>query len=226
MSSSIINIIKTIDDQCAARIKLTLKGGTQHNCACTFQVDNPPHFYLVFAPGILPKNIDISSYHPVSLKRETTTTSLNAKIIEQKDDRSLHLAAKSTVDPASLREYFRINTTTDIIVSHNSSLESGSQSNWTISGDTQDISGSGVLALFPDEPKSRDHVVIELFLPDKKITVNAVGHVIRKKRLRNRKWQVAFHFDSISTKHRDAIITYLLGVQRKQLRENVRAYDY
>ncbi len=226
MNSPISNIVKEIEDHRAAHIKIVLRGGKQQSCACTFKVDAPPNFYLVFPPTTLPENIDLSAYHPVSVKRENSTTSLNAKIIEQKGDRTLHLAAKSIVDPASLREYFRINTATNITVSHTSSLESSGTSNWSISGETQDISGSGVLALFPDEPRSRDHLVMELYLPDKQITVNAVGHVVKKKRLRNRKWQVALHFDSISTKHRDAIITYLLSVQRKQLRENVRAFDH
>lgn len=226
MSSPINNIVKEVGDQRAAHIKLVLMGGKHHNCACTFKVDAPPNFYLVFPPNTLPERIDHSAYHPVSIKRENSTTSLNAKIIEQSGDRTLYLAAKNTVDPASLREYFRINTATNITVSHTSSLESSGTSNWSISGNTQDISGSGVLALFPDEPRSRDHLVMELYLPDKNVTVNAVGHIVRKKRLRNRKWQVAFHFDSISTKHRDAIITFLLSVQRKQLRENVRAFNH
>ncbi len=222
MSTPISNIIKAIEDHRKAHIKLTLQGGKQRSCSCTFKVDTPPNFYLVFPPGNLPDNIDASAYHPVSIERDASTTSLHAQVIEQTGERTLHLAAKNTVDPASLREYFRINTSTDIVVSHSSTRESGSVNNWSINGNTQDISGSGTLALFADEPKNRDDVVIELFLPDKKITVTAVGHIVRKKRLRNRKWQVALHFDTISSKHRDAIITFLLSMQRKQLRENVR----
>ncbi len=226
MSSSISNIIKKLEDKQSARVKITVKGGTQHNFPCIYREDTPPHFYLVFQPNVLPGDIDLKSFHPVSVDKQSSSVTFTAKIITLKGDRTLYLSAKDTVDPASLREYFRINTATDITVSHTSSRDNSNIKNWSISGDTQDISGSGVLALFLNEPQSRDHLIIELFLPDKKMTVNAVGHVVRKKRLRNRKWQVALHFDSISTKHRDAIITFLLSVQRKQLRENVQAYDY
>lgn len=225
MSSTINNIVQSIEDSQTARIKLTVRGGNQHYFECVYKEDSSPHFYLVFKPGTLPDDIDLRQDHPVSIRQEATTVSLNATIIKLKGDRTLHLQAKGTVDPASLREYFRINTTTEVTVSHTSTLQQGPSANWTITGKTQDISGSGVLALFDDEPRSREHLIIELYLPDKKHTVNGVGHLVRKKRLRSKKWQVSFHFDTISQKHRDLIITYLLSVQRKQLRENVRAFD-
>lgn len=132
---------------------------------------------------------------------------------------------KSTLDPASLRKYFRVNTTTEITASYRTSSQAASQSSWSIDGQTMDLSASGVLCLFSDEPKNNERIILEIYLPDKNITVNAVSHIVHKKRLRNRRWLVAFHFDTVSAKHIDAIITYLLGEQRKQLRENIRTQD-
>lgn len=225
MSFSINNIIKSIEDSRGAQIKLTTKGGTQQHYECIYKEDSPPNFYLVFQPSALPEKIDLKAGHPVSIKQDNATVSLNAGVLGRIGDRTLHMVAKGIVDPASLREYFRINTSTEITVSHKSSQQEGQPSSWTISGKTQDLSGSGVLALFDNEARNRDDLVIEIYLPNKNLTVNAVGHVVRKKLLRNRKWQVSLHFDSISGKHRDALITYILSMQRKQLRENVRAFD-
>jgi c-di-GMP-binding flagellar brake protein YcgR len=125
-----------------------------------------------------------------------------------------------------LRKYFRVNTTTEITASYKSSSQAASQSSWSIDGHTMDLSASGVLCLFSDEPKHNEHIILEIYLPHKNLTVNAVSHVVHKKRLRNRRWLVAFHFDTVSAKHRDAIITYLLSEQRKQLRENVQTQDF
>lgn len=226
VTSSLNSIVKTIEDSSSARIKLILRGGTEQRLDCIYKEDIAPHFYLVFKPGELPDNIDLHSTHPVTIRQKNSILSLNTTILEKKGDRTLRFTAKGIVDPASLREYFRVNTTTEISVSHSSRDKEGARNSWEIGGVTQDISASGVLAMLDSEPKNRDDLVIELYLPNNRRSIHAVGHVVRKKLLRNRKWQVSFHFDSISSKHRDAIITYLLSVQRKQLRENVQTYDY
>ena len=220
MTSSINKIVESIQDSRQARIKFTLHGGNQHHLDAIFKTDTPPYFFLVFPPNSLPENIDIAANHPVSISQESRSISLNATVMEVVDDRTVHFAAKGTLDPASLREYFRVNSSTGITVSYTSGTTGESSSKrWSITGVTQDLSGSGVLALFPDEPKNKNDIVIEILLPKKEITV--VGHIVRKKILRSKRWQVSLHFDNISTKHRDAILAYLLSEQRKQLRENV-----
>jgi len=227
VSTPIENILSAITDNSPARIKLTLSGGHQRHFDCTFEedADNALHFFLVFTTDTLPDTIDLDREHPVSILEEEKTVSLNVTIVGREDDSTLHVLAKSTLDPSSLRKYFRVNTTTEITASYKTNSEASTPASWSIDGRTMDLSASGVLALFSDEPRNQEYIIVEIFLPHKNITVNAISHVVHKKRLRNRRWLVAFHFDTISTKHRDAIITFLLAEQRKQLRENIRTRD-
>ncbi len=228
VSIPINNIISALQDGSPARIKLSFKDGFQQHFDCRFQEDtgNAPYFFLVFSDDNLPHQIDFDKEHPVSVIQEEKTVSLNVSVIERIDTKTLHLVAKSTLNPASLRKYFRVNTTTEITASYTTTLQSGSKSSWSLDGQTMDLSASGVLCLFSDEPKNNAHIILEIYLPHDNLTVNAVSHIVHKKRLRNRRWLVAFHFDTVSTKHKDAIITYLLSEQRKQLRENIRTQDF
>jgi len=221
------SIVAGIQDSHQARIKLSLTGGEEQHFDCIFKEDEPPCFLLVFQLETLPDNVDMNGAHPVSILQDSNIPSLNSTVVAVVDERTLRMQATGTVDPASLREYFRVNATTQITASYKAETGSlpDSGGGWTINGNTQDLSASGVLALFDKEPKNRDNVIVEIFLPNNNLTVTAVAHVVRKKMLRNRRWQVSFHFSNISTKHRDAIVTYLLGEQRKQLRENIRTRD-
>ncbi len=225
MTSSIEKIVQTITDSQNAQVKLTTKGGNEVSLKCIYKEDNPPYFYLVFPPDTLPDNIDDTENHPVSVLCKNSTISINSLIVAQKGDRTLHLIANDTVDPASLREYFRINISIPISASYEPSYKGSRTIGWSISGKTQDLSGSGVLALFKDEPKNKDNIFIELAVPQSKRKVRIIAHIIRKKLLRSRQWQVSFQFDNISNKHRDAILTTLLKEQRKQLRNNVQTWD-
>ena len=227
MSTPIENIVSAIPDSSPARIKLTFEEGHQQHFDCVFKQDkdNAPCFFLVISDQNQLQSIDLEEQHPVSIILEEKNVSLNVSILEQSNEGTLRVVAKSMLDPASLRKYFRVNTTTEITASYKTNSQAAAQSSWSIDGQTMDLSASGVLCLFSDEPKHIEHIILEIYLPHKNLTVNAVSHIVHKKRLRNRRWLVAFHFDTVSTKHRDAIITYLLSEQRKQLRENIRTQD-
>ena len=225
MSSAIDNIIESIEDGKKAMMKITVRGGSQSQFECIYKKEQAPYFSLVFPAGTLPEHIDERSNHPVAILRQPASLFLNATVVESRGDQTLYMVAAETLDPASLREYFRVNTSTEIVASYMTSTQEDSRRRWTICGQTQDLSGSGVLGIFDGEPRNRDNIHLEVFLPHNNTTINAVGHIIRKKRLRSGKWQVSFHFDTISQKHRDAVITFLLSEQRKQLRQNVRTAD-
>ena len=220
MNSSIAEIIANIRDSQRAHIKLKVSGEEDLSLNCIFKEDLPPDFYLLFPPDTLPNNINTEARHPMVVSQDSEHFSFNSSIIEIIGDRRLHLKAVSSLDPSTLREYFRVNTSISISASHFTAPNSESKGNWTISGMTQDLSGSGVLALLSEEPKHRDNIFLELFFDKKSIEVTA--HMIRKKKLRNNRWQVSFHFDNISSKKRDVILNHLFSEQRRQLRENVQ----
>lgn len=225
MSSEVEHIVQAIPDNRPAKIRLTVTGGNQIQISGTFREDDAPYFYVVFPPDTIPDGIDTGASHPVFINQEEGTVMLNTAIEEIRGDRTLYLKAQNLVDPASLREYFRINTSIDITLAHFSSGPESSLPRNKLSGKTLDLSGSGALAIFNDEPVHKNDLTIELRLTEKKTLVNCVGHIVRKKRLRRKNWQVSLHFDNISNKSRDAIITYLLSEQRRQLRERVHVWD-
>lgn len=206
---------------------LTLHSGTQTHIDCHFRndPDNDSHFLLLFPPDKLDQRIDLESEHPLAILQKDGYLNLTTRIAEKQDEQTLHMEATGLLDPASLREFFRVNTTAEITASYKTASQEQVQTSWTIHGQTVDLSGSGTLALFGGNPRHDDNIILEITLPTNNITVNAVAHVVHKKQLRNKRWLAAFHFDNISSKHRDAIITHLLSEQRKQLRKKIRTRD-
>ncbi len=227
MSSSLDNILSSIQDDSEARLKLIQPGGNSTYVDCTYQKDpdNPLYFFLRLSPEKLSGTIDFDAEHPLTLFNEDKHHNFSTSVVEKKNDETLHMLANGLFDPANLREFFRINTTTEITASYKSGSTQNVQSSWTIHGQTVDLSGSGTLSLFSEKPLHNQNINLEILIPPKNSTVNAVGHIVHKKQLRNKRWLVALHFDNISSKHRDRVITYLLSEQRRQLRQNIRTKD-
>ncbi|MCK5070931.1 MAG: PilZ domain-containing protein, partial [Desulfocapsa sp.] len=95
-------------------------------------------------------------------------------------------------------------------------------SSWVLSGKTLNISGSGLLAIFPKDPPSKQKLTIVTKLIPNRPPLLCVGHIIRSKRLRRESYQVSFQFDDISPKMKDDIISFCLKKQRDQLRDKIQ----
>ncbi len=216
------SIVKGIQDSQKARIKLTTLDGRKIHLDCIFKESNALHFFLVFPPNTLPNNIDLDKKHPVSVIYQSNPILLVATVVAYNGSDTLELIAKDTVDPVSLREYFRVNMTTTIRASFKEDKKKVHSQNWSMTGKTQDLSATGVLALFPSEPKDKNQILLEIHLPDTHMTVKATAHVVRTRRLRKMRWQVAYHFDRINNRARDQIIQCCLREQRKLLRDKVQ----
>ena len=93
---------------------------------------------------------------------------------------------------------------------------------WEISGTTIDLSGGGVLALFPEKPANTNRIQLEIDLPGQQAPVLCLAKVVRTYRLRKNRFQVAFNITEIEGKARDIIISCCLQEQRRQLRNKVR----
>lgn len=225
MASSITDTIKRISDSESAEVDISTKSHQVIRLHCVFKESEAPNFFLVFPPKKLPEDIDTEKSCPVSIKLEKSPFTLTATIEDIKGDRTLELRAQKTVTPESLREYFRVDTKVPIIVDYyHESLDGKSQS-WTLEGKTLDISGSGILTILPEEPLNKQKIELKLSLNGEQDVVSCIGHIVRTKRLRKGRYQVAFCFDSLKPKHRDAIISYCLQEQRNQLRDKVQIAD-
>ena len=222
MTTSISEKIKKLVDSETAKIDITTMDGQTIRLDCIYKESHSPNFFLVFPPKKLPGNIDTKKHCPVSIKAGQTALTLIAKIVAINGDRTLELTAKDTVKPESLREYFRVNTKVSITAKYDPESADSKSPSWTLEGRTLDMSGSGVLAIFPENPQTRHKITLSICLTDDQEDIVCMGHIVRSKRLRKGRFQVAFHFDYISAKDKDSIISFCLQEQRNQLREKVQ----
>lgn len=222
MTVPIANTVQNIVDSESAKIDISTTSGRIVRLPCIYKESNAPHFFLVFPPKTLPLEIEKERVCPVSIKVGNTPFTLTAQILAIKGDRTLEMIAKKTINPESLREFFRIDTRIAINASFTpAAIDSGGQA-WFLEGETLDISGSGILVIFPEEPKTRHKIEISIHLERGKDPIPCLGHIVRTKRLRRGRYQVAFHIDTILPTHRDSIISFCLQAQRHQLRDKVK----
>ncbi len=221
MSELIKNIVENIKDNEKAQIKLTTVDNKQINLSCTFKIAESPRFFLVFESNTILHDLDLGKKQPVTVSYKKSSITFSTNVLSIIEDHTLELKANETLDPVSLREYFRVDMSTPIEAAYETRKKSDTSKDWSILGKTQDLSASGVLALFPKEPLNNHQIYLNIQIPDTEHIVRAIGHVIHKRKLRGKRWQVAFHFDVLSDKHKDYVIQCCLREQRKQLRERI-----
>lgn len=225
MSENITKTIRRIPDSESAEIDISTKSNQTIRLNCIYKESDAPEFFLVFPPRKLPEDIDTKKLCPISIKIGEKSLTLSAKVISINGDRTLELLAKDTVKPESLREYFRVDTRVSIVANYYQESIDGESISWTLQGQTLDISGSGILTIFPEEPQNKNKIELQLSMNNGKDVVSCTGHVVRTKRLRRGKYQVAFHFDTMKPKERDAVISFCLREQRNRLRDKVNTAD-
>ncbi len=225
MASSITDIVKTIVDSESAAIEIPTTDGKVIRLKCIYKESIAPNFFLIFPPKTLPENIDTSKHCPIAVHSSKTPYTLTAKILTVTGDRTLELMAKNTIDPTSLREFFRVDIRIPITATYEPGATEDQNHRWTLKGETLDMSGSGVLAIFPDQPKNKHRISLNITLRHSNISIECTAHVVRSRRLRKGHYRVALHFDEVSPRHRDHIISCCLQEQRLQLRERIQTVD-
>lgn len=225
MAASITKTIKQIIDSASAVIDITRTDGQITRLCCVYKESNAPNFFLVFPPKKLPADIDIKQYCPISIKNGSSSLTLTAKIIKISGDRTLGLSAKNSINPESLREYFRVDTRVAIKAFFDPASPAGKIQSWALKGQSLDISAGGLLAILPQKPKTKHRIEIEISLKENDKSIKCLGHIVRCKRLGKGRYQVAFHFDSITSQHRDSIISFCLQEQRNNLRKKIQTAD-
>jgi PilZ domain len=216
------NILQTIPNGKPVRIFLPLLDRLERvraHCICEDIV--PPKFSLVFKPGFLPTDL-IDQRQPciISIDMGGPTLSLEAMIQEIVDPQTLRMILQKSISHDQMRDFFRIDAVTKVISSSFRTQFAHTNSEpWVIQGETVDISGSGILALFPNTPPTDKQVQLEIFVPSiEPETVKVVAHQVRVQQLNDGRYEVAYHFDDITMEDRDKIIGCCLVLQRKLLR--------
>lgn len=219
--STITDLLRSITDNQSARISLSTMVGKTLHFDCIYREGIAPRFFLVFPPKTLPKEIDMSLHCSISIRNgdeDTAPLLLNAKIEEVIGDRTLELTAKRNIDPTTLREFFRVALYAPVTISLTQESNEDLSHQWSLKGETLDISGSGLLALFSEEYQDRQQIIITLELPSPQASISCMGHVVYTRRIRRGQWHIALHFDDITPKQRDVIISNCLYEQRRQLK--------
>ena len=195
---------------------------------CIYMKTAVPKFELLFKPGELPVNI-LDSQKPciVSIDMGGPSVSLEAMIRDVAGAQKLEMVARKTINHTQLREYFRVDAETRVVTKAFFNKRTGSgKKSWTYQGTTVDISGSGVRAIFAESPPAERPVRLEIDIPSAKPSVvEALAHQVRSKQLKDGTYEVAYHYDEISTEDRDKIIGCCLDIQRQMLRLRVHVKD-
>ncbi len=192
---------------------------------CLYQEAEPPKFSLIFKPGILPVDaLDLKMPCIISIDMGGPTISLEAMIQKIANRQTLQMKVRKSISHEQMREFFRVDTVTTVISkSFQTELFNDKNKPWSSIGQTVDISGSGLLAIFDDKPQAEQQVKLEITVPSKeKDTVIVLAHQVRMQQLHDGRFEVAYHFDEITTEDRDIIIGCCLVIQRKMLRLKVK----
>ena len=215
----ITEIINQLNDKAMATVDIPLKKGEDQRLNCILKKTDAPSFDLVFAPYALDgTSVENADNCRLIVKHADSSINLNIRIDAVKNERTLECTALKSISPESMREYFRVMISTPIRASYRPGPREIKSRAWQIAGNTIDLSGGGVLALFPEKPANKNRIQLEIELPDQQAPVLCMAKVIRTYRLRKQRFQVAFTFTEIEGKARDIIISSCLQEQRRQLR--------
>jgi len=227
--SSETDILKDIPKGKPVRIFLPLLNRPDRlRAQCIYQEPDPPRFSLIFKPATLPVDkIDVAQPCIISIDMGGPTISLEAMITKVANRQTLQMIVRKSISHEQMREFFRVDTATNVISkSFHTELFSDTNQPWSTEGQTVDISGSGILAIFSDKPQSDKQVRLEITIPNLEAEVITVlAHEVRSQQLHDGRFEVAYHFDDITTEDRDKIIGCCLVIQRKMLRLKVQVKD-
>lgn len=227
--SSDIDVLKDIPDGKPVRIFLPIINEPDKiRAQCLYQAAVSPGFTLIFEPGMLPAG-DIDTHQPciISIDMGGPTVSLEAMIQEVVNRQTLQMVVRKSISHEQMREFFRVDASTRVVSkSFHTKFFGDKNKPWEIQGQTVDISGSGILALFSEEPPAERPIRLEIALPSPETgTVKVLARQVRARQLKDGRYEVAYHFDDISTEDRDRIIGCCLVIQRKMLRLKVQVKD-
>jgi len=192
---------------------------------CFYGKSQPPAFTLFFPEGSLAiDQVDPSRTCMVMIDFIDQTVTIAADISKIIAPQTLEVIAQDTVSHKQARGFFRVDAHTRVSASSATPEELAKEDEgWRMSGDTIDLSGSGLLCSFSGPLDKGKAVKIELTLPTRAMdTINAVGHVVRCRKVNEGLYHVALHFDSIDSESQDKIMSCCFELQRRHLRMRVQ----
>jgi len=223
------DILKDIPEGKPLRIFLPHLGGPNMlRAQCVYRKTTPPHFSLLFKPGVLPVDaINTKQACILNVDMGGPSISLEATIKNILPPQTLEMVVKKAVTHEQMRDFFRVDAVTRVISkSFHTELINGEKEPIAVQGQTVDISGSGILAIFDNKPPGDNLVHLEITIPTvEQETIRILAHQVRMMELDDGRFEVAYHFDDISEEDRDKIIGCCLVIQRKMLQMKVQVRE-
>ena len=219
------NILHNIPDNKPVRIFLPLLNRAERvRVQGLYHQTSAPGFSLLFKAGVLPvEQIDTGAPCIISIDMGGPTVSLEAMIQQIPNPQTLEMIVQKSMNHEQMRQFFRVDAVTSVISqSLHAEFSDTTADSWSSEGQTIDISGSGILAIFAEKPRPDRQVLLEITTPSlEPETIKVLAHQIRMQELRDGRFKIAYHFDDITTEDRDKIIGCCLDIQRKMLRLKV-----
>ena len=216
-------ILEKLNDNAPTIVDLPSNSEENFRCKALLIKKEAPNLELVFLPhSWVADDLAFGADCNLAIEHNGMTINLIARLDGVVRERRLRFTAREPIAPEVLREYFRVAINLPIEVSYIAGPKEMNTQTWKMIGTTLDLSGSGVLALFAEKPPSNHRIQMIISIPNEETPVVCLAYVVRSYRIRKNRFQVAFHFENISTKTRDVIISCCLQEQRRQLRENVQ----
>lgn len=215
-------ILNKLDDHAPTVVDLTGNNDESYRCKALLVKKESPVIELIFPPfSWEAHNLQIGADCHLAVEHKGQTMNLIARLDSVAGNRRLLFTAREPVAVESLRDYFRVSINTPIEASYIAGPKEVNNRTWKMVGTTIDLSGSGLLAFFAEKPPSNHCIQLVVTVPDEEPPIVCLAEVVRSYRIRKNRYQVAFHFETISTKTRDQIVACCLQEQRRQLRDNV-----
>lgn len=221
--SKIIELLDKLHENSSTTVDIPGRNGDHYRCKALLIKKELPEFELVFPPDAWDAdNLVMRADCNIAVEHNGQTINFIARLENVAGNRRLQFTAKESISPESLRDYFRVSINVPIEASYIAGPKEIRTKTWKMTGTTIDLSGSGVLAMFADKPASTHHIQLVMTIPDEESPTVCLADIVRVFRIRRNRYQVAFHFEVISSKTRDRIISCCFQEQRRQLRENVQ----
>ena len=222
--AKIDDILNRLNDNANVIVDIpSIRDGESVRCKALLIKKESPLLELLFLPNSWEaSDLKIGAHCHLVVEHKGDTVSLIARLDSIAGNRRLHFTAREPIAPESLRDFFRVSTKLPIEASYIAGPKEVNAQTWRMVGTTIDLSGSGVLAMFSGKPTSNNRIQLVITAPDEEEPIVCLANVTKTYRLRQNRYQVAFHFENIPVKTRDRVVSYCLQEERRQLRENVR----
>ncbi|HEY5674081.1 MAG TPA: PilZ domain-containing protein [Malonomonas sp.] len=218
-----MSVLDHLNEYRVVRVVLPMQEGAQQLIDGVAKATTPPQFEITFLPDQLKsENIVIKDPCQVSFDVAGTTKSIRALITQVLSDAKLQLEMQEAFTHEQKRAYFRVDADLSVsywLLSEASPLARSINTPVNISGGGVRLPVDTFLA-----PGTEIGLEIVLDVAQPRV-IECVAQVVRTYDMGSGGKQAALSFVDIELEDQDAIVSYCLAEQRKQLRLKVQVLD-